>query len=90
MAGLDGAVGLGAVDADAVVVDLEDEAAVLLADGDVDALGAHRDRGGGPRRSRGGGGEGAQLFGFLSAGVEQVMEVARKAGAPLPLPKRTG
>ena len=29
-------------------------------------------------------GDGAQLFGFLSAGVEQVMEVARKTGAQLP------
>lgn len=35
-------------------------------------------------------GDGAQVFGFLSAGVEQVIEVARKAGAPLPPPKRTG
>jgi len=35
-------------------------------------------------------GDGAQLFGFLSAGVEQVMEVARKAGAPVPQPKRLG
>lgn len=29
-------------------------------------------------------GDGAQLFGFLGAGVEQVMEIARKTGAPLP------
>ncbi|MBK8251817.1 MAG: hypothetical protein IPK82_04015 [Polyangiaceae bacterium] len=29
-------------------------------------------------------GDSAQVFGFLSAGVEQVIEVARKAGAPLP------
>ncbi|MEZ4294187.1 MAG: SPFH domain-containing protein [Polyangiaceae bacterium] len=34
-------------------------------------------------------GDGAQLFGFLSAGVEQVMEVARKSGASLPA-KRNG
>jgi flotillin len=34
-------------------------------------------------------GDGAQLFGFLSAGVEQVMEVARKSGAPLPPVRRS-
>ena len=34
-------------------------------------------------------GDGAQLFGFLSAGVEQVLDVARKTGAALPAPKRT-
>ncbi len=33
-------------------------------------------------------GDGAQLFGFLSAGVEQVMEVAKKTGATLPALKR--
>ena len=33
-------------------------------------------------------GDGAQLFGFLSAGVEQVLDVARKTGAALPAAKR--
>jgi hypothetical protein len=34
-------------------------------------------------------GDGAQLFGFLSAGVEQVLDVARKTGTALPAAKRT-